>query len=117
MKLDFLPKIIPKITADQATYIIDSYASLQGAWPDIYALDIKPKVFNDAVKNLTIYSNSKDEFGNLREIYLKKGSGGNFQITFAKEGRFKEIGKKQFLETLKFFVTFNLQLLIIERRP
>ena len=29
---------------------------------------IKPKVFNDAVKNLTIYSNSKDEFGNLREI-------------------------------------------------
>ena len=45
MKLDFLPKIIPKITADQATYIIDSYASLQGAWPEIYALDIKPKVF------------------------------------------------------------------------
>ena len=59
---------------------------------------IKPKVFNDAVKNLTIYSNAKDELGNLKEIYLKKGSGGNFQITFAKQGRFKEIGKKQFLE-------------------
>ena len=59
---------------------------------------IKPKVFNDAVKNLTIYSNEKDEFGNLKEIYLKKGSGGDFQITFAKQGRFKEIGKKQFLE-------------------
>ena len=68
---------------------------------------IKPKVFNDAVKNLTIYSNSKDEFGNLREIYLKKGSGGNFQITFAKEGRFKEIGKKQFLE-LKFGETISV---------
>ena len=68
---------------------------------------IKPKVFNDAVKNLTIYSNSKDEFGNLREIYLKKGSGENFQITFAKEGRFKEIGKAQFLE-LKFGETISV---------
>jgi lipopolysaccharide export system permease protein len=68
---------------------------------------IKPKIFNDAVKNLTIYSNSKDEFGNLREIYLKKGSGENFQITFAKEGRFKEIGKAQFLE-LKFGETISV---------
>ena len=32
---------------------------------------IKPKVFNDAVKGLTIYSNSKDDNGNLKEIYLK----------------------------------------------
>ena len=68
---------------------------------------IKPKVFNDAVKNLTIYSNEKDEFGNLKEIYLKKGSGGDFQITFAKQGRFKEIGKKQFLE-LKFGETISV---------
>ncbi len=68
---------------------------------------IKPKIFNDAVKNLTIYSNSKDEFGNLREIYLKKGSGENFQITFAKEGKFKEIGKTQFLE-LKFGETISV---------
>ena len=50
---------------------------------------IKPKIFNDAVKGLTIYSNSKDKFGNLKQIYLKKGSGDNFQITFAKE----EIGR------------------------
>ena len=68
---------------------------------------IKPKVFNDAVKNLTIYSNEKDEFGNLKEIYLKKGSGGDFQITFAKQGRFKEIGKKQFLE-LNFGETISV---------
>ncbi len=59
---------------------------------------IKPKIFNDAVKGLTIYSNSKDEFGNLKEIYLKKGSGENFQITFAREGRFKQVGSNQFLE-------------------
>ena len=42
---------------------------------------IKPKIFNDAVKDLTIYSNSKDEFGNLKQIYLKKGSGKNFQFS------------------------------------
>ncbi len=68
---------------------------------------IKPRIFNDAVKDLTIYSNSKDEFGNLKEIYLKKGSGENFQITFAKEGRFKQIGKNQFLE-LNFGETISV---------
>ena len=68
---------------------------------------IKPKIFNDAVKDLTIYSNSKDEFGNLKEIYLKKGSGENFQITFAKEGRFKQVGKNQFLE-LNFGETISV---------
>ena len=68
---------------------------------------IKPKIFNDAVKNLTIYSNSKDELGNLKEIYLKKGSGANFQITFAKEGRFKQIGNNQYLE-LNFGETISV---------
>ena len=68
---------------------------------------IKPRIFNDAVKGLTIYSNSKDEFGNLKEIYLKKGSDDNFQITFAKEGRFKKIGKNQFLE-LNFGETISV---------
>ena len=68
---------------------------------------IKPRIFNDAVKGLTIYSNSKDESGNLKEIYLKKGSGDNFQITFAKEGRFKQIGNNQFLE-LNFGETISV---------
>ena len=68
---------------------------------------IKPKTFNDGVKGLTIYSNSKDEFGNLKEIYLKKGTGDNFQITFAKEGRFKKIGDNQFLE-LNFGETISV---------
>ena len=59
---------------------------------------VKPRIFNDAVKGLTIYSNSKDKNGNLKEIYLKKGSGNNFQVTYAKKGKFKRIGKNQFLE-------------------
>ena len=68
---------------------------------------VKPRIFNDAVKGLTIYSNSKDEEGNLKEIYLKKGSGDNFQITFAKEGKFKQIGQNQFLE-LSFGETISV---------
>ena len=68
---------------------------------------IKPRIFNDAVKGLTIYSNSKDESGDLNEIYLKKGSGENFQITFAKKGRFKQVGKNQFLE-LNFGETISV---------
>ena len=59
---------------------------------------VKPRVFNDAVKGLTIYSNSKDKNGNLKEIYLKKGMGNNFQVTYAKEGKFKQVGQNQFLE-------------------
>ena len=68
---------------------------------------IKPRIFNDAVKGLTIYSNSKDESGDLNEIYLKKGSGEDFQITFAKKGRFKQVGKNQFLE-LNFGETISV---------
>ena len=59
---------------------------------------VKPKVFNDAVKGLTIYSNSKDKDGNLEEIYLKKGTGSDFQVTYAKKGKFKQMGKSQYLE-------------------
>jgi len=58
---------------------------------------VKPKVFNDAIKGLTIYSNSKDKDGNLKEIYLKKGSS-DFQITYAKKGNFKQAGNNQILE-------------------
>ena len=59
---------------------------------------IKPKIFNDTIQGLTIYSDSKDDKGNLKEIYLKKGSGENFQVTFAKKGNFKKVGNKQILE-------------------
>ena len=68
---------------------------------------VKPRIFNDGVKGLTIYSNSKDELGNLEEIYLKKGSGDNFQITFAKKGKFKQVGNNQFLE-LNFGETISV---------
>tara|TARA_B100001109_G_scaffold125708_1_gene102326 strand:+ start:69 stop:1196 length:1128 start_codon:yes stop_codon:yes gene_type:complete len=59
---------------------------------------IKPKKFNDTIKNLTIFAdekNSKDEFVN---IYIKKKTANNkFQITFAKKGVFEEKGGKKIL--------------------
>ena len=56
VKYDFLPKIIPNITVAQATKIIDSYASLQGACPAIYHLAARPMVLKT---NRVIISDSK----------------------------------------------------------
>ena len=59
---------------------------------------IKPKKFNDTVKDLTIFSedkNSNDEFIN---IYIKKKTDNDkFQITFAKKGVFELKGNKRIL--------------------
>ncbi len=49
---------------------------------------IKPKKFNDTIKNLTIYADNKDDKGNLENIYLKRGDDKTFQITYAKKGKF-----------------------------
>ena len=59
---------------------------------------IKPKKFNDNIKDLTIFAedkNSKDEFIN---IYIKKKTTeNNFQVTFAKKGIFEQKGKDKIL--------------------
>ena len=50
---------------------------------------IKQKKFNDTIRNVTIYSDGKDKDGNLLNIYLKKEENiNNFQITYAKKGKF-----------------------------
>ena len=52
---------------------------------------IKPQRFNDTIKDVTIYSESKDVDGNLYNLYLKKQlDQKNFQLTYAKRGEFKE---------------------------
>ena len=59
---------------------------------------IKPRKFNDNIKDLTIYAedkNSKNEFIN---IYIKKRTASNqFQITFAKKGIFEKKGDNKVL--------------------
>ena len=69
---------------------------------------IKQKKFNDTIKNVTIYSEGKDEYGNLLNIYLKKEENiNNFQITYAKKGKFVDKRNTQILvlyegETINF---------------
>ena len=64
---------------------------LRNSEVNFYENFIKPKRFNDTVKNITIYSEKKDEQGNLYNLYLKKDINyNNFQITYAKKGIFKE---------------------------
>jgi lipopolysaccharide export system permease protein len=58
---------------------------------------VKPKKFNDTIKDLTIYADKKDKNGNLENIYLKKGNDINFQITYAKKGRFETKGNVRIL--------------------
>ena len=58
---------------------------------------IKPRKFNDTIKNLTIYVESKTSEGDLRNIYMKKGSFKDFQITYAKKGKYNLINGVNFL--------------------
>jgi lipopolysaccharide export system permease protein len=52
---------------------------------------IKPQRFNDTISNVTIYSERKDNEGNLYNLYIKKEvNKNNLQITYAKKGVFKE---------------------------
>jgi lipopolysaccharide export system permease protein len=50
---------------------------------------IKPKRFNDTIKNLTIYTEYKKDNGDLVNIFIKKDMGQNIQITHAKIGKLK----------------------------
>jgi lipopolysaccharide export system permease protein len=59
---------------------------------------IKPKKFNDTIKDLTIYSEDKNTNDEFRNIYIKKNNSKNeFQITFAKKGIFELKGNKRIL--------------------
>ena len=77
--------IVPKSRDMARTFLKTSEVNFFGNF-------IKPKKFNDTIKNVTIYSERKDEQGNLHNLYLKKQTNlNNFEITYAKKGVFKEI--------------------------
>ena len=55
---------------------------------------IKPRKFNDTIKDITIYSDYKDQNDYITEINIKNGSDfNNFQITYAKRGKFLNNGE------------------------
>ena len=89
----FLTSIIVPATQDKAR----SY--LRNSSIDLIENLIKPRTFNDAIKNLTIYSDKKNEDGYFTEIYIKSGSGiDNFQITYAEKGKFINNAEKQIFD-------------------
>ena len=69
---------------------------------------IKPRKFNDTIKNLTIYAESKKENGDLKNIYMKKGSVGDFQITYAKTGKYTSINGVRFLTLYNGTTIYNV---------
>ena len=59
---------------------------------------IKPKKFNDTLKDVTIFAEDKNNDDEFINIYIKKRtSKDKFQITFAKKGVFENRGKNKIL--------------------
>ena len=57
---------------------------------------LKAKKFNDIIKDVTIYSESKDQNGLLQNIYIKKTTTkDDFEITYSKSGIIKTINNTQ----------------------
>lgn len=64
----------------------------------IYEDFIKEKKFNDIVKDVTIHAEKKNKDGTLENIFIKKNlDTDNFEITYAKKGKFNVIKDNQFL--------------------
>ena len=75
--------IVPKSQNQARSFLRTSNVNFFGNF-------IKPQKFNDTIKGVTIYSESKDD-KNLFNLYIKKEIGdGDFQITYARKGTFKD---------------------------
>ena len=88
----FLTSTIVPTTQDKAR----SY--LRNSSIDFIENLIKPRTFNDTIKNLTIYSDKKDKDGYFKQIYIKSGGVDNFQITYANKGKFINTENKQIFD-------------------
>ncbi len=80
----FLSSVIVPVTQDAARNF------LRTSSVNFFENFIKPQKFNDTIRGVTIYSESKDINGNMNNLYLKKDNDSGFQITYAKKGLFKE---------------------------
>ncbi len=66
---------------------------------DFFESFIKPKKFNDSIRDFTIFVGNKTDDGLLENIYLKKDMrDDSFQITISKNGKFVQKGNAKFLE-------------------
>ena len=83
--------LVPK-TQDMARSI------LRNSNINFYDNFLKPKKFNDVIKNVTMYTEKKKSDGSLENIYIKKFSNVNeFEILLARTGVIKNKNNKQVL--------------------
>jgi len=83
--------LVPK-TQDMARSI------LRNSNINFYDNFLKPKKFNDVIKNVTMYTEKKKSDGSLENIYIKKISNFNeFEILLARTGVIKNKNNKQVL--------------------
>ena len=83
--------LVPK-TQDMARSI------LRNSNINFYDNFLKPKKFNDVIKNVTMYTEKKKLDGTLENIYIKKFSNANeFEILLARTGVIKNKNNKQVL--------------------
>ncbi|MDC0415667.1 LptF/LptG family permease [Candidatus Pelagibacter sp.] len=88
----FLSSLLVPLSQDKAR------SFLRNSEVNVFESFIKPKKFNDTIKNVTIFSEAKETDGSLKNIYLKKNlSNKNFQITYAKKGELKKINNSPVL--------------------
>ena len=88
----FLSSLLVPLSQDKAR------SFLRNSEANVFESFIKPKKFNDTIKNVTIFSEAKEIDGSLKNIYLKKNlSNKNFQITYAKKGELKKINNSPVL--------------------
>ena len=84
IQIIFSSLIVPK-SQDLAKFFIRSSSI------NFFENFIKPQRFNDTIKGVTIFTEKKDNDGNLYNLYLKKELNNNdFQLTYARRGVFKE---------------------------
>jgi len=90
-QLLFTTFIVPKTLDKARSYIRSSNV-------DLYSSIIQEKKFIDAVKNLTIFVEEKNNDGELKNIFLKEKIGENeYQVIFSKKGLIKTKNNKSTL--------------------
>ncbi len=94
IQLILVAVIVPKTSDTARSFLRTSSVNILDSF-------IKEKKFNDMIKGVTIYTDSKDDNGTLKNIYLKKETNkNNFQITYAKKGNLIKKNNSQILELL-----------------
>ena len=83
IQISFTSLIVPASQDKARSFLRNSDVNFLGNF-------IKPKRFNDTIDGVTIYAENKDSNGYLYNLYIKKEVQDEFEITYARKGRFEQ---------------------------